>query len=414
MKTTSTASSSPSSSSPARLESHGFAPPDWLGEEITGDERYAGQSLAVNGRPSVWPGRKPAKQREMASGQLKRGLQRSTLDRRAQLTVAGLATAGAAVAGKIAVDRSTDDPGGDRERAYRLRRKEATEDGVRRIAIGQAEKAIEELTDLETGNPAEAVHAARKDLKKLRSLLRLVRDGIGDERYRAQNRRYRDAGRRLSESRDAVVKLETIAGLQGRFGGELPRPPLEAWRADLERERDEVGEGGALLVHVDAAIGEIESGRNEIAHWDFSIDSWELLASGLRRTYRRGRREMKRAAETRGADAVHEWRKRVKDLWYQLRIVHGAWPEVIGATADQAHDLADLLGDHHDLSVLAEDLGGRESVGEQKALLRAIERRQAELLDDALDLGDRLYAEKPKAFLGRLEAYWAAWRPASP
>jgi adenylate cyclase len=34
-------------------ESHGFVPPGWLGEEITGDERYAGQSLAVNGAPSV-------------------------------------------------------------------------------------------------------------------------------------------------------------------------------------------------------------------------------------------------------------------------------------------------------------------------------------------------------------------------
>jgi adenylate cyclase len=34
-------------------QSNGFEPPDWLGEEITGDERYAGQSLAVNGVPSV-------------------------------------------------------------------------------------------------------------------------------------------------------------------------------------------------------------------------------------------------------------------------------------------------------------------------------------------------------------------------
>ncbi|HEY7257335.1 MAG TPA: CYTH domain-containing protein [Solirubrobacterales bacterium] len=33
-------------------QSHRFEPPGWLGEEITGDHRYAGQSLAVNGAPS--------------------------------------------------------------------------------------------------------------------------------------------------------------------------------------------------------------------------------------------------------------------------------------------------------------------------------------------------------------------------
>ena len=31
--------------------SHEFSPPDWLGEELTGDERYANQQLAIHGRP---------------------------------------------------------------------------------------------------------------------------------------------------------------------------------------------------------------------------------------------------------------------------------------------------------------------------------------------------------------------------
>ena len=28
-----------------------FAPPDWLGTEVTGDRRYANQSLALHGPP---------------------------------------------------------------------------------------------------------------------------------------------------------------------------------------------------------------------------------------------------------------------------------------------------------------------------------------------------------------------------
>jgi CYTH domain-containing protein/CHAD domain-containing protein len=345
-------------------QSREFEPPAWLGEEVTCDQRYSGQSLAVAGAPP------------------RRGARRSSGPQR-----------------------------GGASRAYRLERKEGPAEGATRIAAGRAEKAIEELACLDRGEPsAAAVHAARKDMKKLRALLRLVRAEIGEERFRKENERYRDVGRRLAESRDAEVKIETLAALRERFGGELPVASLAAWRAELEAERDAVGGGGELVSRV--AIAEIEVGRDEISRWDLSSDSWDLLAPGLRRSYRRGLREMKRVREKRRADDVHSWRKRVKDLWYQLRLVRGAWPEVVGETAEQAHELADLLGDHHDLTLLAEDLAGRERLAARASLSAAIERRQEALLDAALDLGRRIYAEKPKAFMRRMALYWDAWRSA--
>jgi len=119
---------------------------------------------------------------------------------------------------------------------------------------------------------------------------------------------------------------------------------------------------------------------------------------------------MKRVRKKRRNEDVHQWRKRIKDLWYQLRIVRKMWPALLDETADQAHELADLLGDHHDLAVLREDLKAREGLSDEKALVTAIECRQGELLDAALDLGARLHAEKPKALLRRLSAYWESWR----
>ena len=109
---------------------------------------------------------------------------------------------------------------------------------------------------------------------------------------------------------------------------------------------------------------------------------------------------------------LHEWRKRAKDLWYQLRILRDAWPRLLGVTVDQAHELTELLGDHHDLAVLAEDLRGREDLGDRDAFESAIEEHQRELLDAALEHRRRLYAEKPKAFGRRIARYWLAWREA--
>jgi CHAD domain-containing protein len=296
-------------------------------------------------------------------------------------------------------------------RAYRLKAKEAPAEGVARIAAGRAEKALEELCRAYEGDHvAGSIHSARKDLKKLRSVLRVVRPVIGKERFRIENKRYRDAGRRLSSSRDAEVKLETLAALGERFGGELPDGTVQAWTRLLSEDRDELGDEDAVAVQIESAIGEIEVGRDEIGRWRPSAKSWDLFAPGIERTYRRGRREMKRVRAKRGTEDVHRWRKRVKDLWYQLRIVRKMWPALLGETADQAHELADLLGDHHDLTVLHEDLKAREELSDEKALATVIERRQDELVDSALDLGARLYAEKPKALLRRLSVYWESWR----
>lgn len=348
--------------SPAR--SHGFEPPAWLAEEVTGDSRYANRNLALDG-----------------DGALERA--RSGKEGRM-------------------------DSGGP-SRSYRLKRREGAADGLRRIAAGRAEKAVEALRGGD-GDSAEAIHGARKDLKKVRAVLRLCRDELGDELFRTENRRFRDAGRLLSRSRDAEVKLETLAALQRRFGADFPGGVHGPWALALEREREEiVGAPGDRAPEVERAIEAIEAGREAIPTWPLRRESWGAIGPGLSRAYREGRRGLKRTTAEPGAASVHEWRKRAKDLTYQLRIVRGAWPELLEDTVEQSRRLTDLLGDHHDLALLAEDFAGRD-FERREELEGLIERRQTELLGEALELGRRVYAEKPRAFERRIRSYWSAWR----
>lgn len=37
---------------PSEDEARAFEPPDWIGEDVTGDERYLNETLATRGRPS--------------------------------------------------------------------------------------------------------------------------------------------------------------------------------------------------------------------------------------------------------------------------------------------------------------------------------------------------------------------------
>ena len=291
-------------------------------------------------------------------------------------------------------------PSDGASRAYRLKAKEKPSAGVRRIAYGRIDDALDQLGKRHH-HPADAVHEARKDLKKLRSLLRMVGPAIGRQVYRRENARFRDLGRELSGARDAEVKLQTLESLRERSGN---LDGLDGYVAALEKERTGAEVSGSTLAR---AISELEESRECVADW--ALGGWTPTADGLVRGYRRGRKALAEARVDPSDARVHEWRKRSKDLWYHLRIVSTAWPEVLESVADQAHKLSELLGDHHDLAVLAEDAAGRPASlmdGAQSRLIAAIRKRQKKLLADALPLGTRLYAERPKAFGDRIDAYW--------
>lgn len=92
--------------------------------------------------------------------------------------------------------------------SYYIKSEESIASGVRRIAEEQTDKAINALRENE--NPGEIIHKVRKHLKKLRALMRLVRDELESDVYKPNNVFYRDLGRQLSDLRDVTSLLETL------------------------------------------------------------------------------------------------------------------------------------------------------------------------------------------------------------
>jgi CYTH domain-containing protein/CHAD domain-containing protein len=356
-----------------------FTRPHWLGKELTGDRRYANQSLATAGLPA-----------EVRSGD-----DAGTED--AMSTDPPDQTAGDA----------TPAP----SRAYRLHGDEGAAAGMRRVIVGRLEKAAERLREPDDGDAlAEAIHGARKDLKKARAGLRLIREELGEKTFKRENRALRGAGRMLSASRDAEVKLATLDSLGEGGSGDLPPGPTALWREALLRDRDRIVDADAD--QTGAAVEAIEAVLERAPRWKIRHDGWKLLSPGLDTAYRDGRDAFTALGASPSFDDVHDLRKRGKDLWYQVRLLRDAWPAVLEPSAEEIHEFTDLLGDRHDLAVLAEDLGGRDEIdGAHRPILVAlIEARQATLLAAAVVAGERIYAEKPKAFGRRLHAYWRAWR----
>lgn len=297
--------------------------------------------------------------------------------------------------------------------AYRLKKSETVEAGLHRTAREQLERAASELTDLDL-DAVEAVHQARKRFKKLRALLRLVRPTLGEATFKQYNRLFRDLGRELAQTRDADVLLETLDELDEHLNATGETVDLSGLRQWFSGQRDQTDETSAqnLQTRMAAIATQLRTVAERIDDWILDSKGFNALAPGLQQIYSEGRTAMESATRSPSDANYHEWRKRVKDHWYHSRLLRSAWPRLMKAHAKEMKRLADLLGDDHDLAVFRQALTDvpRDCLTPEagETLLRLIIERQRTLRKQARGLGERVYAEKPKRFRKRIQAWWKA------
>ena len=287
--------------------------------------------------------------------------------------------------------------------ALRIDEQESLNAGITRVLAERLQAAIAHLTD---PHDDDRTHEARKRLKETRAVLRLVRGEIGEEAFAIENAAIRDAGRRLSDVRDAEALLEALAKLDlGSLGALAQRRVRRALTA--RRKRLALAASDEQLT---AVVDSLRASRDRIALWNFADRGFELVEDGLAATYARGRRLFRRADREHEPDVLHEWRKRVKDAWYHHQLLERAFPAVVKGYAHALKELSDLLGNHHDLDVLRALLVEEPATfGKQPdvdALIAIVDHRRAELERDAIALGARLFHELRRAVRERWRFWW--------
>jgi len=273
---------------------------------------------------------------------------------------------------------------------------------LRRIARQRVDASLALFDDAELGED-KRIHELRKNIKKLRGLIRLVRPVFAD--YEAENRALGDAGRALSHLRDADVRAAGLVALARRArlraedrdaliaaaGGAATPPGLQ------ERET-------ALLAHFDM----LRQLRHRIEDWKVKGKGFDALEPGLVRVLDRGAKAMKAARNDPEGEAVHTWRKRVKDHWYHARLLTPIWPAMMKPHSDIAGDLGEMLGDARDLTLLAELLDplAAEGLAGAENLAARARREETELMDRAHATGRLFHAEAPGALARRWRGWW--------
>lgn len=284
-------------------------------------------------------------------------------------------------------------------------------DQVRTVARSQLDAALAAVND-PGDDVAEAVHTARKCCKKLRGLARLVRPGL-DESYGEFNVVVRDAARQLGSLRDAHALAESFDELVvadqrttldlGPVAAELHRRSAEA----SEHVRNDAPQLAEAAVGLRRAAAMVET-------WSWSAVEDDVLTGGIAKTFARGRTALEECRRCPTTEAFHQYRKRTKYTWYHLRLLEASAPAVLGPRVGAFDELSDLLGDEHDLAVLAALLVNDEAFVDHDSAggaLFVIGGRRSELQRAALRLGDQLHAEPSQLFAESIVAQWSAHRP---
>lgn len=282
--------------------------------------------------------------------------------------------------------------------SYRLDTGLPLADAVRRVAEEQTGRAMAAVSDHDRP-VGERVHEVRKCVKKTRALLRLVRSGFPG--FREANRSYRDVARRLASQRDARVVYDLAVDL----AEEQASWPLLRWfeaRVSLAEELalpalEEAGDG---LAKLSAGIG------------DWALDGLapEHALHGFAKTLRVVHKRSDRISGSSRDRKAHEWRKRVKDHWYHLRLLREVLPQADRERVRRFGDLGELIGDAHDCWVLAAEINAlpdylRRAPGTER-IREAARRSRLLLQSDAVSLAATLLQPSRADFVRRVGRNW--------
>jgi len=283
--------------------------------------------------------------------------------------------------------------------------------GLVRIAREEAARAQAEIDD-DALSTERTIHQARKRTKRLRGLMRLLRPAF--PAYRDETAHLRNAARGLSRLRDRDVMIATHDALMDRTGADRRRyAPV---RAHLTRARNRVAAEADPQAALATYAGEMAAIGDRAGAWTLTGKDAKALRAGLERTLRRARTAMKTAKKSGDIEALHDWRKRVKDHWYQARLLTPVAPQLFRERAKQAGDLGEILGDIHDLDVYRAHLEGPEASGldpvRRGELVELATGRIGALEREAFARGKALFAQPSEEMAARSAAAWKAWRKA--
>jgi CHAD domain-containing protein len=250
-------------------------------------------------------------------------------------------------------------------------------------------------------DPVAAVHEYRKAIRRARAVVSLLRPALGRTAASGLRGELRRAFGETGPLRDADILLATLRSLPAE---DSERAPIVDALEDERRIRGDAPATAEVLRRGARILAPLPSALRVTIPGSFSVPD---LERGLARSVRRTRKALERAVAT-GLDAdFHEWRKRAKELRYQVELLASTGSPELKKREKALGNLAQDLGEVTDLIVLRADLARRRQQGAipaTPALDECLDRETRSRSGQLLSRGQETFTETPREFARRVLA----------
>lgn len=260
-------------------------------------------------------------------------------------------------------------------------------------AVSDAKSAAASVDD----SPAKAVHDARKALRRARSVLAMVAGDLPKSERKAVGRALQESRRALSMIRDHAV-APTALGL-------LPLGDED--RAAAKRVLDNAAEALPAVTDIKQLLGESAARAAAQAEaLEASLPpelSWDTVVDGISEIY--GEARSARRAAKHSKQWFHAWRRRSKELAYQLQLVAGHAGARVAAMQSEIDGVSDTLGPAVDLVMVREFVSTYgQGLGDDEIdhLKTAVDAQLDDLMAQTRKAARDTFSQKPRRFAKRL------------
>ncbi|TMQ19525.1 MAG: CHAD domain-containing protein [Deltaproteobacteria bacterium] len=260
-----------------------------------------------------------------------------------------------------------------------------------------AQEARDAIAAIDKESAPSAVHASRKALRRARAVLGLVAGALPKGERRAVKTALQEARRSLSTVRDHSVAPESLAQMTL---DEADRATANRVLANAAEAMPAVAEIKQLLAESAArAAAQAEALQAALGH---DVD-WDIVADGVRHIYGQARRASR--ASKRSKSWFHTWRRRSKELVYQLELIASHAGPRLTAIHDELSGVTDTLGPAVDLIMVRDFVAtyGQGIAPEALGHLRdSIDTLLDELMKSARKAARDAFRQKPKKLEKRI------------
>ncbi len=254
----------------------------------------------------------------------------------------------------------------------------------------------ESLKDASQSNGSK-VHELRKSIKRIRSLLRLLKSACKDHSFREMDNFLKITGQSLTELRESVVNEKTFAQLMLKKKEILSPATQQRIEEGLRNavialyDRNQA-EASNLVAHAGLQLSLIEK---RLLSVQTKLIGYERFIDAVYSAYTKAYNTYHAALHSDDIDLIHDWRKQAKYLLLQFKLSPMLASFEYDTLRNQLDELTDLLGKEHDLAVMEEFVLQHFELekADRKALSKAVNKQRFKIQQQAFHLGEVVFGQ---------------------